>query len=273
MKTPRTFILAIVMLALAVGAAAFWRNLRAWRVPGPGRRIVIPVFVLHRVLPGEATEYIISPERLDDLLRELNERHFIPISLDQLNAALREHGPLPKKPAMITFDDAYLDMYVHALPVLQRRGWPAVFFVPTGRITEPPAERVEWGDGPDPKAMQWPEIMALKKAGMEIGSHAWTHINLAKADPETVKTELAESRRMLAEKLGRSPLALAYPGGRHSREVRQATAEAGYQLGFLSGGGPLPLGIEDLYALPRMHVPGYVDAGAIVRSIPANEWR
>ena len=59
--------------------------------------------------------------------------------------------------------------------------------MPTGKITDPPAARGEWGDGPDPKAMQWPEIIAMKQAGMEIGSHAWTHINLAKAEPETVR--------------------------------------------------------------------------------------
>ncbi|MBP7830797.1 MAG: polysaccharide deacetylase family protein [Kiritimatiellae bacterium] len=273
MKKTARFLLTAGVTLLALGGVGYWRLHVAWRVPGPGSRIVIPVFALHRVVPGEATEYVMSPGHLDKLLRELDKRGYMPVSLDQLEAALRRGGPLPRKPAMLTFDDAYLDMYEHALPVLKKRGWPAVFFVPTGKITSPPAERVVWGDGPDPKAMQWPEVQAMKKAGMEIGSHAWTHINLVKALPETVKAELETSRRMLAEQLGAEPIALAYPGGRHNREVRRAAAEAGYRLAFLSGGGPIPLGIDDLSALPRVHVPGYVDPGAIVRSLPGNEWR
>ncbi|HOW97262.1 MAG TPA: polysaccharide deacetylase family protein [Kiritimatiellia bacterium] len=273
MKPAARFLLAAGITLLALAGAGYWRWRVAWRVPGPDSRVSIPVFVLHRVLPGEATEYIISPDRLKKLVRELNRRGFTPVSLGQLHAALHDRGPLPRKPAMITFDDAYLDMYVHALPVLRKHGWPAVFFAPTGKMSDPPAERVVWGDGPDPRAMQWPELIALKEAGMEIGSHAWTHINLAKALPETVNAELETSRREIAERIGVAPMALAYPGGRHSREVRRAAAEAGYRLGFLSGGGPIPLGVEDLYALPRVHVPGYADPAAIVSALPENVWR
>lgn len=273
MKIKRRLWEMAVVLLLVAGAAAFWRSRTAWRRPGEGSRIVIPVFVLHRVLPGEATEYIISPEKLDALLDELNRRRFTPVSLGALNQALRRKGPLPRRPALVTFDDAYLDLYRHALPVLQKHKWPAVFFVPAGKINDSPADRVQWGDGPDPVAMQWLELLELKKAGMEIGSHALNHVNLAKADPETARLELMESRRILGERLGEQPIALAYPGGRHSREVRQAAAEAGYQLAFLSGGGPVRLPAQDLYALPRVHVAGYADPRAIVRSIPENEWR
>lgn len=259
-----------LLLVLLAGAVARRASRAVWRVPKAGSTMVIPVFALHRVLPGEASEYIMGPEHLDALIDELQRRGFTPISVAQLRAGLRREGPLPRRPAMLTFDDAYLDNYVHALPVLKKRRWPAVFFVPVGKITDPPAARTAWGDGPEPVAMQWPEIIALKEAGMEIGSHALQHINLAKADPEAVETELVESRRILAERIGVAPLALSYPGGRHSREVRQAAAAAGYGLAFLSGGGPIPLNIEDLYALPRVHVPGYVDARAIVRAIPEN---
>lgn len=268
-------IVAALLVAAACGLLAAGLALRmrsAWRKPGEGSRIVIPVFVLHRVVPGQATEYIMSPEHLDALLDELKKRRFTPISLDDLNRALREGGPLPRRPAMLTFDDTYLDNYTHALPILRRHGWPAIFFVPTGKITDPPGERVAWGDGPDPVAMQWPEVLAMQQAGMELGSHALNHINLARAELPTVVSELTDSRRILAERLGRPPLALAYPGGRQNEAVRQAAAEAGYALAFLSSGGPIPLSTTNFYALPRVHVPGHRNPRAYVRSIPENEW-
>ena len=260
---------ALVLL----GLCSCERVRHRWRRPGPEDRVFIPVFALHRVVPGQATEYVMSPERLEELLLGLKKRRFTPISLAQLDAALRSGGRLPKRPALLTFDDAYLDNHEHALPVLRRHRWPAVFFVPVGKITDPPAERVSWGDGPDPVAMQWPEVLAMKQAGMEIGSHAYHHVNLAKAEPDVVREELEESRRMLTERVGAAPLALAYPGGRHHAEVRAAAETAGYRLGFLSGGGPIPMGIKDMFALPRVHVPGYVDAEAVLNSLPRNEWR
>jgi peptidoglycan/xylan/chitin deacetylase (PgdA/CDA1 family) len=41
-------------------------------------------------------------------------------------------GSLPSRPAVITFDDGYRDNYTVALPILQRRGMKAAFFVATG---------------------------------------------------------------------------------------------------------------------------------------------
>lgn len=250
-----------------VVAVAVWSVYRAVRLRQPRLPPRVPVFVLHRVLPGEASEYVMTPEHLEKLLQALRREKFTPITLSQLRSALEGKGVLPRRPAMLTFDDAYHDFYVYAFPILRKYKWPAVLFVPVGKITDPPAPRVEWGAGPEPYAMQWPEIEEVRRSGVEIGSHAFNHINLAKADPEVVLSELAESRRILAERLGEPPIALAYPGGRQNREVRRAAAGVGYSMAFLSGGGPIKLREHDPLGLPRVHVPGYVDPAAIVRAV------
>ncbi len=54
-----------------------------------------------------------------------------PIDIDQLVGAL--HGAaLPPNPVMITFDDGYRSCREVALPILQRLGVPATFFIATG---------------------------------------------------------------------------------------------------------------------------------------------
>ncbi len=245
-----------------------------WRVPGPDCRVVIPVFVLHRVLPGEATEYMISPAYLEAMLDELNTQGFTPITLADLHAALIGEGALPARPAMLTFDDTYLDNYTYALPLLKSHGWTAAFFAPTGFLTTPPEERKTFGDGPEPYVMQWPEIHALQAAGMEIGSHSVSHVNLRNVPMDTLVMELEKSRMVLEERLGQAPIALAYPGGRQNQAIRGVAHDAGYKLAFLSGGDFIDLREEqDLLRLPRVHAPGYIDPRALVRGIPDNDWK
>lgn len=99
-----------------------------------GQRLSIVTF--HRVLtepqrrlyplPGLA----VTPDELDDHLRFLT-RHFQCLSLD---AALRlwEAGQGAGRPLLaITFDDGQLDNYENALPVLEKNGVTASFYVPS----------------------------------------------------------------------------------------------------------------------------------------------
>jgi peptidoglycan/xylan/chitin deacetylase (PgdA/CDA1 family) len=64
------------------------------------------------------------------------EDYFSVISLWDLHTALTEGKPLPANPLLITFDDGYLDNYEHAFPVLRSRGFPAVIFLATSRMSD-----------------------------------------------------------------------------------------------------------------------------------------
>lgn len=96
-----------------------------------GPRARLSVFVFHRVLaqadplfPGEP-----DVDRFDDILGWLAQWfHVLP--LDSAARMLRS-GALPARAAAITFDDGYADNATHALPILQRHGMQATFFVAT----------------------------------------------------------------------------------------------------------------------------------------------
>ncbi|MCC3263356.1 polysaccharide deacetylase family protein, partial [Paenibacillus polymyxa] len=49
-------------------------------------------------------------------------------------AAYLAGGPVPERAVLITFDDGYLNNWVHAHPVLARHGMRAVLFTITGWI-------------------------------------------------------------------------------------------------------------------------------------------
>jgi peptidoglycan/xylan/chitin deacetylase (PgdA/CDA1 family) len=82
-----------------------------------------------------------TPDDLDAHLAAAS-RWFTFVGIDEL-AAFVAGRPLPKSPLLVTFDDGYRECLDVALPVLQRHGVRATFFVPTTYVEE---RRVFWWD-------------------------------------------------------------------------------------------------------------------------------
>jgi peptidoglycan/xylan/chitin deacetylase (PgdA/CDA1 family) len=111
--------------------------------------------------------------------------------------------------------------------------------------------------------LTWPQVRRLADEGAEIGSHTLSHPHLARADDDRVRHELAESRRILAERIGRPVVRLSYPHGSYDPRVKRMAAEAGYVAAYTSrtwiGPGP-----PDPFELPRISVNGGAPFGLFV---------
>lgn len=134
--------------------------------------------------------------------------------------------PLPAKPVMLTFDDAYADLETTALPAMQSYGFTGIIFAITGRLGLP----TPWDGMP---TMSCEQLLRCAQKGMEIGSHTRTHPDLSATEPDKLKDEITGSREDL-EKAGLRPLCFAYPFGRYNEAARKA-AEGVFPLVF---GGP-----------------------------------
>ena len=116
-----------------ISITLFGPLLRAWlRRLSPGGPRGLTVLIYHRVLrerdalfPGEVEQA--------DFERQVRLAgrcfHLMPL-LDAVRHA--RAGTLPARAACITFDDGYADNAEVALPILQRLGAPATFFIATG---------------------------------------------------------------------------------------------------------------------------------------------
>lgn len=97
---------------------------------GPKARLSI--FIYHRVL--ENADPLFPDEvdrvRFDQSMSWISE-WFTVLPLGEAVTRL-SRGNLPARAASITFDDGYADNYLHALPILQRHGLKATFFISTG---------------------------------------------------------------------------------------------------------------------------------------------
>jgi peptidoglycan/xylan/chitin deacetylase (PgdA/CDA1 family) len=105
----------------------------------------------------------------------------------------------------ITCDDGYLDQYTLALPMLDRLGLPATFFVNPGAVADDAAVEA--------KTLSWARWREVAASGHEIGNHTVTHADLRKLGKDTVaiEREVIEAKRMLEEKLGVKVESFAYP--------------------------------------------------------------
>ncbi len=111
-----------------LGTAARW-TMSAADLAAPDR---LQVLIFHRVLPQQDP---IFPGEMHaarfDALMGLVARSFRVMTLGDAVAA-RDAGRLPPRALAITFDDGYADNAEIALPLLQRHGLKATFFVATG---------------------------------------------------------------------------------------------------------------------------------------------
>lgn len=132
----------------------------------------------------------------------------------------------------LTFDDGHISNFELAAPILQSRGLTARFFITVG-----------W-TGHKPGYMGWEQLRSLQKTGQSIGAHGWTHTLLTHCNDRELQTELGKSRLTLEDKLGTSIATMSLPGGRYSRRVLAACAEAGYTQVYTSfpKAEPMPLG-------------------------------
>ena len=78
----------------------------------------------------------------------------------------------------------------------------------------------------------------LRAAGMSIGSHTWSHRNLAHLSIDAAEADLRRSRVVLEQRLGEPVRAIAYPWGKLGRHVNgdtfTAARRAGFELGLIS---------------------------------------
>lgn len=106
------------------------RHLAGFLSPG-GSRGCLTTLIFHRVLAQPDPIFPGEPDirRFDEIL-EWIKRWFEVIPLDAA-VELLASGQLPARALTITFDDGYADNAENALPVLQKHGMPATFFIAT----------------------------------------------------------------------------------------------------------------------------------------------
>jgi peptidoglycan/xylan/chitin deacetylase (PgdA/CDA1 family) len=114
----------------------------------------------------------------------------------------------------ITFDDGFESAYIKALPILDKAGIKATWYIITNLLNET-------------GYMTADQVKALAADGQEVGGHTRTHPHLPTLTVEQQESEIAGSRQDLFA-LGINATSFAYPYGEHNEDSLTAVQAAGF---------------------------------------------
>lgn len=181
-----------------------------WEVARHRSRDAAPILCYHTVSPVPGPLMTVALEAFEAQIAHL-AAHFEVRPLEGFVDALLGGAQIAGQ-AVVTFDDAFADHYVHVLPILTRYRCPATFFVPTAFVGR--GDRVTWN-----------QLRAMRAAGCTIGAHGHTHRRLRGLTPEELHQEVVRPKALLEEEL-RSPVSVfAYPYGQRG-DFDGATVES-----------------------------------------------
>lgn len=194
----------------------------------------LPILVYHRLHENNETAEggweNVSLGQFKWQMRYLHNEGYRTLSMDEVVDFLKGKT-FPEKIVAIQFDDGWKSQQ-EALPILQKYGFKATFWIIAGES--------DVAGSPD---MNWNEITALTKSpDFRIYSHTMTHpwktgdtlLDWVEGKTpgkgiEQAKWELTESKRLLEEKLGRPVPYLAWPSGIYNDTLLSLAKQAGYQ--------------------------------------------
>ncbi len=213
-------LVALVLVLAVTGAVAWHLHGQRWQAEYAAyKKTGAPVLMYHAVGPEEGTDWpktlIMKPELFESHLRYLKEQGYTIVTVAELAARLEKNESVDKYIAL-SFDDGYKNNYSVVLPLLQKYDAKGSFFVINRDIG-------------DELHMNEQEIKGLIAAGMELGSHTYSHNPLAKIDEKYLVWETDTSRYWLKKKFdGYIVRTLAYPNGSYNDRVIAAAKKYGF---------------------------------------------
>jgi peptidoglycan/xylan/chitin deacetylase (PgdA/CDA1 family) len=123
--------------------------------------------------------------------------------------------------AVLTFDDGYGDFADVVVPEIVARGWTCTVFLSTSLVGS---------SGWDPdgggarRLIDWAQAGAACGQGVEVGAHGVSHGDLTRMRPEDARREIAESRRVLEDRLRTAVVSFAAPYGLSTPTIRREIA-------------------------------------------------
>jgi peptidoglycan/xylan/chitin deacetylase (PgdA/CDA1 family) len=171
--------------------------------------------------------YAISTQQFDRQLGLLKQQQITIADPKKLLQAdhLVDKTLFSKPSVMLTFDDGHRSHYQHAMPILEKHGCSAVFFI----ITAFPNH--------DSRYCNWRELTEMANRGMSIQAHGHSHLHFSELGRNYAADELKKTTQFLVEHLDQPPIAFSFPGGDYLDRDLKLAKHAGLSYLFTANVG------------------------------------
>ncbi len=210
---------------------------------------MIPILMYHRIgTPARKNRFKgqYTPEKMfARQMKYLFEHGYKALSVRDLISYAKQQAQPGDKRICITFDDGYESVYTHAFGVLQKYNFTAVVFLVADCIDK----ACLWDEDPEP-VLTTEQIREMAEAGIDFGSHSFSHRSLVRLDVEELEKEVKGSKTALEELLGKQIESFCYPYGSFNETVKKMVQQS-YKIAFST-----KKGISDIqgFALPRIDI-------------------
>lgn len=204
----------------------------------------------------KASAMLIPTEKFRKQMQAIKDLGMNVITLDDFMAWKRGEKTLPDKSILITMDDGWKSVYTEAYPILKEFGFPFTIFLYTNYVD---------GGG---SALTSPMIKEMMQHGCTIGSHSVSHPYPSKIKSyqkkgaeifsKYLRSEMADSKKILESKFKQPVTTYAYPGGYVTPEMLPVATESGYKYLFTVLPGKIVRATDNM-TLPRYIILGTHD--------------
>ena len=231
----------------------------------------IPVLMYHRIAsdgPDALSRYRVSPAMFERQLAYLQRHGYTGLTMGEFYESWFSRGlkPVSGKPIVLTFDDAYLDFYEKAWPLLKKYGFRATVFVPVDFVNGHANWDSEFGE--PAKLMNWDQIIELHEQGVRFGSHSCRHRRVSELSERELHEDAKRSKDILEQKLSVEVSDYCYPYTVASKQAQQVIASTGYRSAVGGKAGDNP-DWKNPYYIPRIEIFGSDSMNDYKNKLPA----
>jgi len=209
----------------------------------------VPVCMYHHVNDNPDKYLTVSVKNFRAQMELLQKEGFTTLSSSEFMAYKKGVGRFPKKSVLLTFDDAWLDVFVNAFPILKQYGIKFTVFVVsewTGRASKstfdqttdlfPPhheAEELAQTSDAHSVVCAWDHLRHMVDSGLcSVENHTATHGHL-----KDIKADIRKGKEDIESALDVTTSQLAWPRGKYDTEKLRAARELGIEVAYTTRRG------------------------------------
>jgi len=153
-----------------------------------------------------------------------------------------------QKAVILNFDDDWKGQFTYAVPILEKYGFKASFFVTCGCPTYQNLTFCNHAEGNS--AMTWEDIRLLSELGHDIQSHGMSHKDVTTLSARGLEYEIGQSKKCLLEHNINSTVFGTPYGAGSGNSTLVNTISKYYEMGRMGYEQLVHLNLTDRYSLP-----------------------